>query len=120
MRGRFVLGACPVEDVNLLDYTHRAYDEWPHNIDGEEHKSITLTTENLPKHTHTAVSQITCHKTQESGSADQILVVHHGTDVKLDSTNFFVSTNIGPTGEGKPYNMRIMPPYYALCYIMKL
>lgn len=120
LRGRFILGACPSNDVNRLNYTHRVYGAVPHIIDGKERYSITLATENLPKHTHTAESKITCYKTQESGSDNQIWVVNNGNDVNLGSTNFFVSTNIGSTGEGKPYDMLITPPYYALCYIMKL
>ena len=123
--GRFVLGATQgILDENGVMRPSLLSDS---DVDvlqgipgGSKDATISLTVENLPPHTHTATSTIKGYKTQEKGSDDQIWVLDNGTDVLLDSTDFTVNTKISYTGGGYPYIINTMPPYYALCYIMKL
>ena len=68
---------------------------------------VTLTKEQLPAHTHTY--------SKASGSTSSYGMNNGGTSVikSVSST----STDSGSTGSGSPVD--ILPPYYALCYIMK-
>ena len=68
---------------------------------------ITLTEKQLPAHTHTY--------SKASGSTSSYGMNNGGTSVikSVSST----STDSGSAGSGSPVD--ILPPYYALCYIMK-
>ena len=123
--GRFIVGATG----GILD-ENGVMHPWPlskSGIDvlagetgGQKVDSVTLKVENLPPHTHSAKSYITGFKIQEKGSDDQIWVLDNGTDVNLGDEKFPVETKIENTGEGRHFNVTTIPPYYALCYIIKL
>ena len=69
---------------------------------------VTLTKEQLPAHTHTydKLSAITKTVVPAGGSIE----------VLYDPNN--VTSSTGSTGSGAPVD--ILPPYYALCYIMRI
>lgn len=69
---------------------------------------VTLTKEQLPAHTHTY--------SKASGSTSSYGMNNGGTSVikSISST----STDSGSAGSGSPVD--ILPPYYALCYIMRI
>lgn len=69
---------------------------------------VTLTKEQLPAHTHTY------YKT--SGSESNY-GMSGGANSVIESVSS-TSTDSGSAGSGSPVD--IMPPYYALCYIMKI
>lgn len=67
-------------------------------------ETVTLTTEQMPAHSH-------AHKKTESGGSGRNVLVplENVSSVYSESTT---------TGGSRPHENR--PPYYALCYIMKL
>lgn len=69
---------------------------------------VTLTKEQIPAHTHTY--------SKASGSTSSYGMSNGGTSVikSVSST----STDSGYAGSGSPVD--ILPPYYALCYIMRI
>ena len=73
--------------------------------------SVTLSTGNLPSHTHPI--GINYISTSVSGGGDTRV-----TDVggALSSVDSGATGTSGATGSGTPFY--ILPPYYALCYIM--
>lgn len=103
LRGRFVLGANAAHTVG--------------ETGGEE--THTLTVDEIPKHSHYELADF-------SGGVVAPLVSRHGTGSSATGRYFPSSTSEGqykklgtePTGNDKPHNN--MPPYYVLCYIMKI
>lgn len=91
LQDKFVLGAGPVHN--------------PGDTGGEE--TVTLTIEQMPKHNHTAET-ISLSDYKSGGSKMDVFMLPGGTEeIKTDYT-----------GGGEAHNN--MPPYYALCYIMKI
>ena len=70
--------------------------------------SVTLTTNQIPSHTHSYSSAN--HPTSSGPEQNQ-------SGGPEDRTTFNVSKTTGSTGGGQSHENR--PPYYALCYIMK-
>lgn len=117
LRGRFLLGAGG-------DYSVAAQGG---------SKTKTLTTANLPSHSHGSGSLSTnsagrhshtwaCYGGSEDISVDDGAQEYRGTKfANLTSTdglhNHVVTGTTGNTGSGTAFD--IMPPYYALCYIMR-
>lgn len=94
LRDRFVLGAG---------------NEYPVDKTGGS-ETVTLTVEQMPKHSHEIRSY---YNTKMATSNYDNVVQSDGT-----GTGKISSGTIYSTGGSKPHNN--MPPYYALCYIMKL
>ena len=69
--------------------------------------SVTLTTNQIPSHTHSYVG----HTYPGSGPEQ------NQSGGPEDRTSFNVNKTTGSTGSGQSHENR--PPYYALCYIMK-
>lgn len=76
---------------------------------GEE--QVTLTEEQIPSHNHDILNGAITNSTT-SGT------VTISTSSFFGSKNFKVASNTENRGGGQPHNN--MPPYYALCYIMKI
>lgn len=98
LRGRFVVG-----------YNR---DDADYNGIGKSggSRSVTLTTANLPAHTHKAMKRGDDHNLDHTGTYGVLetnLVAANGIDIGL-----------GNTGDGQGFDVR--PPYYVLAYIMKL
>lgn len=72
--------------------------------------TVTLTEAQIPSHTHT-------YK-YNSLSENCIRTTTTGTNVFSAAVSSTSSNNTGSKGSGEPHEN--MPPYYALCYIMKL
>jgi microcystin-dependent protein len=90
--------------------------------------SVTLTTNNMPAHTHTATSTVT-----DPGHVHQYLLKQNTgtgrsasgnesngvlTDTTSANTGITVATTNASVGSGTSFS--ILNPYYALAYIMKL
>ena len=95
LRGRFVLGAGGSYGVGATG--------------GEE--MHTLDTNEMPRHAHT-VSGNTAYSSRPTGQALRSMSQSEG------QINPNTSTTTEFNGWSRPHNN--MPPYYALCYIMKL
>lgn len=91
LQGRFVLGG---SDSHALGSTG-----------GSE--EVTLTAEQMPKHVH----KILVTENDYTGSGVSVLSCGK-------TTNAYTLTNSANEGKDKPHPN--MPPYYVLCYIMKL
>lgn len=100
LRDRFVLGAGTAHPVGATG--------------GEEEH--TLTEDEMPEHKHTqriqSGSSSYLWTTQGSSSGSKSL------SVALSNGNGIVPINTAYAGRGTPHNN--MPPYYTLCYIIKL
>ena len=96
LRGRFVMGVNPSDNKNIL--TAR-----PMGTTGGS-ETNTLTVEQMPAHTHKILQEVNNSCNCGGGGC-----ACGGLQYKADSL---------ATGEGKPHP--IVPPYYALAYIMKL
>ena len=90
LRDKFVLGAGNSYSVS--------------STGGE--KTHTLTISEMPSHNHTFTNSVLVHAKYEGGD--------NGRNYSLGEST---SVSIGYTGGGSGHNN--MPPYYALCYIMK-
>lgn len=95
LRGRFVLG---VNESHELGETG-----------GEE--EVTLTVEQMPTHSHGI-------KTISGPSTIREMFVSLKDSSKNYGDSAFESGYMTNSGKNKPHNN--LPPYYALCYIMKL
>lgn len=96
LRSRFVVGAGSGYAVGVTG--------------GEE--SHTLTVSELPKHDHSSSDHYLNFKTGKNGTSAG------NTEVVISATHQYSNKGVGYTGDGAPHNN--MPPYYALCYIIKL
>lgn len=97
LRGKFVLGVTTEIDEEG-NTAHPIGD-----TGGSE--EVTLTVEQIPKHNHTF---------ETGGSANQ-----YGDYIaKATSSSHNLIWDVTDSGDSQPHNN--MPPYYALCYIMKL
>lgn len=98
LRGRFVVG------YNRDDADYNGIGK------ASGSKTVTLTTANIPAHTHKAMKRGDDHNLDHSGTYGVLetnLVEANGIDIGL-----------GSTGDGQAFDVR--PPYYVLAYIMKL
>ena len=96
LRSRFVLGAGSGYAVSVTG--------------GEE--SHILTMSELPRHNHTNSDHYLNFKTGSNGASAG------DTTVVVSGTHQYSNKAVGYTGEDAAHNN--MPPYYALCYIIKL
>jgi len=99
LRDRFIVGAGSAYDVGKMggEATH------------------TMTTEEMPSHTHEFAQDINLDKVGGYTAGDSI----GGKGFKSsDSDVHFHKYNTKSTGGGKAHENR--PPYYALCYIIKI
>lgn len=103
LRDRFVLGAG-------LSY---AVDE----TGGE--KSHTLTVKEMPSHSHVEMLGSGANRTTYlSGSISSGTAVKHSKVIPSDS--YVGNPSVSTGTAGSPSAHSIMPPYYVLCYIMKI
>ena len=73
----------------------------------------TLTTDEMPAHSHADTNELATAVNNDSGTLTL------GTGGIFTSTKkFLTQTATEETGGGQAFNL--LPPYYALCYIMKL
>ena len=101
LRGRFIVGYDDSTEGVAMKY----------NVIGEEggNNRISLTIENMPKHTHKAL------KRADDNDLD------HVDTFEVVATNLEtveVDINLEEVGSDEPFDNR--PPYYVLAYIMKL
>lgn len=83
-------------------------------VGGSETTTVTLTTNNLPAHTHSYHRyNANEHKKINSGVGGENVI--HNSDPYT-----YQDYNTTSAGGGQPFNFSIMPPYYVLAYIMKL
>lgn len=114
LRGRFVIGAHGDSDSDAATYDVG-------DTGGSE--THTLTTAEMPSHTHTATSVDSGHTHSFTVGNNADIDNDVGTSSGSGSTDTTASgtanitTTIASTGGGFPHENR--PPYYALCYIMK-
>ena len=98
LQGRFVLGTGTIRE-NAVDYIHN-----PHDFGGEVNHKLTI--EEMPSHSHRPQGGMLGRS--PSNSLERFL--HNAVD------NWELETS--HTGGDGPHNN--MPPYFVLCYIMKL
>ena len=88
---------------------------------------VTLTTEQMPSHTHVVTDPGHSHSmsfTTAAGRGDLARVTAFNSDGSdqytqtFDTTNTETNVTISRTGSGRAHENR--PPYYALAFIMKL
>ena len=126
LRGRFIIGAHGDTDSDANTYDVG---------DTGGSATHTLTTAEMPSHTHTATSTVTdpghdhyglYYSYGEGGNEggattgnDSISNSNNSQNLgtTTDTTGITVATTIASTGDGGAHENR--PPYYALCYIMK-
>lgn len=96
LRSRFVVGAGSGYAVGVTG--------------GEE--LHTLTVSELPKHDHSSSDHYLNFKTGKNGTSAG------STEVVISATHQYSNRAVGSAGDGAAHNN--MPPYYALCYIIKL
>lgn len=99
LRDRFVLGAGTTHEVG--------------ETGGSE--EVTLTTAQMPSHMHT-VRLYNATKTQDTSAAS--LGAASGELHGTNDVHWINSASLNTTGASSPHPN--MPPYYTLCYIMKL
>jgi microcystin-dependent protein len=98
LRGRFIVG------VNGNDYKLK-------DTGGE--KTVTLSVEQMPKHSHVLESESGAHNNEQGWPVGGFKAVYSTDRIGAKS-----SEPVHPTGGDKPHENR--PPYDALYYIMKL
>ena len=76
-------------------------------------EEVTLTVEQMPQHTHSATNY-----TGNGGSRRMETQSQYNFFVKYSESSANIHDKSGDTGNSKPHPN--MPPYYTLCYIMKL
>lgn len=114
LRDRFILGAGATYNVG--------------DTGGEA--THTLTVEEMPSHNHTGSTASAGAHTHEwrrgdqqssSSNANYVMTATMSTSSSVDIPSAGAHTHtlsISNTGGGQSFN--ILPPYYALCYIMKI
>lgn len=78
-------------------------------------KEHALTIDEMPNHTHSVTASFTASRLGY-GSNDYVKYANNSTDGSWDNVSLN-NISIDSTGGGKAHNN--MPPYYALCYVMK-
>lgn len=99
LRGRFVVG------YNRDDADYNGIGK------ASGSKTVTLTTANLPAHSHKAMKRGDDHNLDHSGTYGVL-----ETNLVADANG--IDIGLGSTGDGQAFDAR--PPYYVLAYIMKL
>lgn len=99
LRGRFVVG------YNRDDADYNGIGK------ASGSKTVTLTTANLPAHTHKAMKRGDDHNLDHSGTYGVL-------ETNLVAEANGIDIGLGSTGDGQAFDIR--PPYYVLAYIMKL
>ena len=142
LTGRFILGARGVlKTGNIVLTGEPIIDEYVNAQGGSKQRTITLTTANMPKHSHSMhcdsyetdivdIIQPSNTNGYPNGSADS----SDGKDLDKigeDEPNMnhrkqywrghnSCKFKINEKGSGTPFTVTTVPPYYALCFIMKL
>lgn len=91
-------------------------------------ESVTLTTDQMPRHTHVVndpghshpVRGIQRHHRSFKGNDDPDIVLKYNGGIDVTYTADTRTTGISVKSEGSNQSHDNMPPYWALCYIMKL
>ena len=78
-------------------------------------KEHALTIDEMPNHTHSVTASFTASRLGY-GSNDYVKYANNSTDGSWGNVSLN-NISIDSTGGGKAHNN--MPPYYALCYVMK-
>lgn len=99
LRGRFVVG------YNRDDADYNGIGK------AAGSKTVTLTTANLPAHSHKVMKRGDDHNLDHSGTYGVL-----ETNLVADANG--IDIGLGNTGDGQAFDIR--PPYYVLAYIMKL
>jgi microcystin-dependent protein len=106
LRGRFVIGTDP--DIN--DDTAPGYFG---SFGGSETTSVTFTTSTIPSHKHGSIYQLennySCEGSGGSGCVCGSVTIQKASD-----------SGAGLLSTPKPFVIPIRPPYYTVCYIMKI
>lgn len=97
LRGRFVLGASEEHEVGE---------------DGGE-ETVTLTVDQMPSHNHRADVEIGSNAALNKSGTSSARFAQ-----ALSGSGKTYESNVASNGSSKPHNN--MPPYYVLCYIMKV
>ena len=99
LRGKFVVGYDPADsDYNTVGKT------------GGE-RSVTLSTAQMPSHSHSATVRVSGLAASSNGDKD-----FFAPSWKTKNSEDTISTN--SKGSGQPHENR--PPYYAMCFIMRV
>lgn len=142
--GRFVLGAAqevkPGENyqvvTDLLDNTWSGIAEPSKTRGGQKEVDISLSESNMPKHHH-EIHQVDFNipaplnkngfpkGSEDSGDGSNTDSGRGAYWRGVSSETIKIGNKYNrkyteDTGESKPFKVATMPPYYALCYIMKL
>ena len=142
--GRFVLGAAQEVKsgeqyqvvTDLLDNTWTGIAEHSRDRGGQKEVNISLSGSNIPKHRH-EIYQVDfgiAVPLNKNGCPDGSADSGDGTNVDNGRGAYWRGISVETikignkynrkytedTGEGNPFKVDTMPPYYALCYIMKL
>lgn len=99
LRGRFVVG------YNRDDADYNGIGK------ATGSKTVTLTTANLPAHSHKVMKRGDDHNLDHSGTYGVL-------ETNLVAEANGIDIGLGSTGDGQAFDIR--PPYYVLAYIMKL
>jgi hypothetical protein len=105
LRGRFVIGTDP--DIN-----DDAAPGYFGNFGGRETTSVTFTTATIPSHKHGSIYKLynyTCEGSGGSGCVCGSVTIQRASD-----------TGTGLFATPRPFVIPIRPPYYTVCYIMKV
>lgn len=104
LRDKFVLGAGPEHAVG--------------DSGGEE--EVTLTTDQLPSHNHAERISTTQSPYNQSmiGPTNGSTYGYRVSDSAIETNALGIGQRTNTVGEDQPHNN--MPPYYALCFIMKV
>lgn len=105
LRGRFVLGTDPHATESDLGYFGAT--------GGSETTSVTFTTSTIPSHTHGGIYEMennySCEGSGGSGCVCGSVRIKRGSDSGSDLKS-----------SPDPFVIPIRPPYYTVCYIMKV
>ena len=111
LRGRFLLGANPNGSKNN-SYTVREVEQ---SGGSETH---TLTTSELPAHTHTIGEATNGILLGDDGRAPRGALIPWGASGGDAGVSKWANAKVDSVGAGAPHNN--MPPFYSVIYIMKL
>ncbi len=106
LRGRFVLGTHPYASNNKeLGYFGAT--------GGSENASVTFTENTIPSHTHGGLYEMETNNTCDCGGGSCIGILNTSSMRNSDT-----GTDLKETPD--PFLIPIRPPYYTVCYIMKV
>lgn len=105
LRGRFVLGTDPDATENALGYFG--------STGGSETTSVTFTTNTIPSHTHGDIYVMSGNYSCEGGGGRGCVCGSRRISRPSDS-------GVGLKSPPDPFVIPIRPPYYTVCYIIKI